>query len=118
MAVEKAECVCKSLQGYSLLTNNGGSCDDTNYCLNGGMCVKHGSIQKCQCSLGFDGPRCQKTVRNFNSSGGFAWLNALPQCADLVISLEFITSNNRGLIFYNGPITNEQQTVNNYLNTN
>ena len=108
MAVERAECVCKTLLGYSLMSHGLlGACTDTNYCLNGGMCVKQGSIQKCQCPRGFDGPRCQKTIRHFNSSGGFAWLNSLPQCADLVVSLEFITTNNRGLIFYNGPINSE-----------
>lgn len=109
MAVEKAECVCKTQLGYSLMAHGlMGACADTNYCLNGGMCVKQGSIQRCQCPKGFDGPRCQKTVRHFNSSGGFAWLNSLPQCADLVISLEFITTNSRGLIFYNGPISSDQ----------
>jgi hypothetical protein len=107
-AEEKAECVCKSLQGYSLSNLNTRSCSDPNYCLNGGMCIKHGSIQKCQCLKGFDGPRCQKTTRHFNNSGGFAWLPSLPQCQDLVLSLEFITTNNKGLLFYNGPINNEQ----------
>ena len=103
-AEEKAECVCKSLQGHSLPALNARSCSDAGYCLNGGMCLKQGSVQKCQCPRGFDGPRCQKTVRHFNSSGGFAWLPALPQCQDLVISLEFITTNSKGLLFYNGPI--------------
>ena len=112
-AEEKAECICKSLQGHSLTSLNGRSCSDPGYCLNGGMCLKQGSVQKCQCPKGFDGPRCQKTVRNFNSSGGFAWLPSLPQCQDLVISLEFITTNSKGLLFYNGPI-NE----NNYASDN
>lgn len=106
-AEEKAECVCKSLQGFSFLNLNNRSCSDSNYCLNGGMCIKSGSIQKCQCPKGFDGPRCQKTVRHFNSSGGFAWLPSLPQCQDIVMSIEFITTNNKGLIFYNGPINND-----------
>lgn len=108
-ALEKAECVCKSQLGYSLIAHSLlSACSDTNYCLNGGMCVQQGSVQRCQCPRGFDGPRCQKTVRHFNSSGGFAWLNALPQCADLVLSLEFITTNHRGLILYNGPINGDQ----------
>ena len=106
-AEEKAECMCKSLQGYSLTSLNSRSCSDTGYCLNGGMCLKQGSVQKCQCPKGFDGPRCQKTMRNFNISGGFAWVPSLPQCQDLVISLEFVTTNNKGLLFYNGPISSE-----------
>jgi len=111
LAVENAECVCKSLQGYTFSDLNAKSCSDSNYCMNGGMCVKQGSIQKCQCPRGFDGPRCQKTIRHFNSSGGFAWLPSLPQCQDLVLSLEFITSNSKGLLFYNGPINSDQQSV-------
>lgn len=112
MAVEKAECSCKSLHGLSLLDLSTRSCSTSpNYCLNGGMCIKHGSVQKCQCAKGFDGPRCQKTIRHFNNTGGFAWINALPQCQDLVLSLEFITTNTRGLIFYNGPITSDEKTA-------
>ena len=108
-AVEKAECVCKSLQGFTFAELNTRTCSDSNYCLNGGMCIKQGSLQKCQCLKGFDGPRCQKTIRNFNSTGGFAWLPLIPQCQDLLISLEFITTNSKGLIFYNGPIGDEKQ---------
>jgi len=106
-AVENSECVCKSLQGYTFADLNTKSCaDSSNYCLNGGMCLRQGSIQKCQCPRGYDGPRCQKTIRHFNNSGGFVWLPAVPQCQDLVLSLEFITLNNKGLLFYNGPINN------------
>ncbi|RNA38220.1 neural-cadherin isoform X7 [Brachionus plicatilis] len=108
-AVERHECACKSLQGYSFESMIGRSCSDANYCLNGGMCIKSGSVQKCQCPRGFDGPRCQKTMRSFNSSGGFAWLPSLPQCQHLALSFEFITSNSQGMLFYNGPINSHQQ---------
>lgn len=101
---ERAECVCKSLQGFQFNDLNRRSCDDKNYCLNGGMCVKEGSIHKCQCLRGFEGPRCQKTVRTFTSGGGFAWLPVLPQCQDIVLSLEFITTKSKGLLIYNGPV--------------
>ena len=104
-ARDVTECACKSLQGFTFGELNARSCSDPNYCLNGGMCLKAASVQKCQCLPGFHGPRCQRTIRSFNSSGGFAWLPALPQCQDLVISLEFITTKPRGLIFYNGPVT-------------
>ena len=110
MATETAECICKSLQGFSLNALQTRTCSDLNYCLNGGMCVKHGFIQKCQCPKGFDGPRCQKTVRHFNASGGFAWLPALPQCEHLVVSLEFVTTQSKGLLFFNGPINGNDQT--------
>ncbi|CAF0714325.1 unnamed protein product [Brachionus calyciflorus] len=106
-AEEKYECVCKSLQSFSFNSLINQSCSGSNYCLNGGMCIKTGSVQKCQCPKGFDGPRCQKTIRSFNNSGGFAWLPSLPQCQDMVLSFEFITSNNKGLIFYNGPINGD-----------
>jgi len=117
-AEEKAECICKSLQGHSLASLNTRSCSDAGYCLNGGMCLKQGSVQKCQCPKGFDGPRCQKTVRNFNSSGGFAWLPSLPQCQDLVMSLEFITFNSKGLLFYNGPINENSYNSDNMDKSN
>lgn len=105
-AVEKHECACKSLHGHSFRSMIDRSCSEPSYCLNGGMCIKSGSVQKCQCPRGFDGPRCQKTIRSFNSSGGFAWLPSLPQCQDLALSFEFITSNSKGMLFYNGPIHN------------
>jgi hypothetical protein len=103
--IEQAECSCKSLQGHSLFALSNRSCSDPNYCLNGGVCIKHGSIQKCQCAKGFDGPRCQKTVRSFDSINSFAWLPSFPQCQDMVVSLEFITKDSKGLLFYNGPIS-------------
>ena len=107
-AIEVAECVCKSLQGLAFSELTSRPCSSPNYCLNGGFCTAHGSVQRCQCPRGFDGPRCQKTTRSFNSSGGFAWLPALPQCQNLVLSLELITTSPKGLIFYNGPIGVEQ----------
>jgi hypothetical protein len=112
-AEEKAECTCKSLQGFSMADLGSRSCSDSNYCFNGGVCTKHGSVQKCKCPRGFDGPRCQKTIRHFNRSGGFVWLPSLPQCQNLVLSFEFITSDTNGLLFYNGPI-NEDESANKY----
>lgn len=108
-AEEKAECMCKSLQGHSQADLNERSCDQANYCLNSGMCLKEGSVQRCQCPKGFDGPRCQKTVRHFNATGGFVWLPILPQCQDLVVSMEFVTTNSKGLLFYNGPINDQSE---------
>lgn len=109
-AVETYQCACKSLHGHSFESMLSRSCSEPGYCLNGGMCIKSGSVQKCQCARGFDGPRCQKTLRSFNSSGGFAWLPSLPQCQDLAISFEFITSNSKGMLVYNGPINNHLES--------
>ena len=108
-AVETAECSCESM--LTPINAFGSEQQQAQHqqcsCLNGGMCVKGSHVQPCQCRRGFDGPRCQKTVRHFNASGGvgFLWLPALPQCQDMHVALEFATTSTRGgLLLYSGPL--------------
>lgn len=106
-ASEHAECSCRSIQHFKKSLNN--PCDDKNYCLNGGICSRDSAVFKCKCPPGFDGPRCQRTLYNFNSSGGYAWLPSIPQCQNFILSLEFVTTNPKGLLFYNGPIITDKE---------
>jgi hypothetical protein len=100
-AVENAECTCKAANQIQKTQN---VCDDKNYCLNGGVCINSAPVYKCKCPYGYNGPRCQKLIAHFNSSGGFTWLKSLPQCQDFLFSFEFLTTHSKGLLFYNGPI--------------
>lgn len=114
-ATEHAECICASVSGVG---RHSKGCTDRNYCLNGGVCQVEASVQRCRCPHGFDGPRCQRLVRSFNSSSAVAWLPALPQCADFIFSMEFVTSQQRGLLFYNGPIIPTDSIVSSSRNQN
>ena len=110
-AQEHAECVCKSIRNNhnsNKIHSMNNQCNDRDYCLNGGVCSNSSPIYKCRCPPGYDGPRCQKTIHHFNSSGGFAWLPTFPQCQDFLVSVEFLTTHPKGLIFFNGPIVQSE----------
>nr|KAG5696612.1 hypothetical protein BaRGS_034073 [Batillaria attramentaria] len=77
------------------------------YCYNGGTCLKDdfGVLRKdgCQCHDGFDGSRCQQLRHSFDGNS-FAMYPTLEQCEDSQTSIEFITTQDDGLLLYNGPI--------------
>ncbi|XP_033753809.1 LOW QUALITY PROTEIN: neural-cadherin-like [Pecten maximus] len=93
----KTDCICKARDFSEPLVCKSG------YCYNGGTCVRDnwGEVT-CQCLSGFDGKRCQKTRHSFK--GGYALYPALAQCEESTTSIEFITTSENGLIFYNGPV--------------
>ncbi|CAH1779064.1 unnamed protein product [Owenia fusiformis] len=85
-------------------------------CLNNGTChdiprgetLGNSAMQGfyCECLADFDGPRCQQTRHSFTGNG-YAWYKRLaPQCQDTTLSLEFMTSQDNGLLLYNGPWEN------------
>lgn len=76
-------------------------------CFNGGRCVESGIGVTCECPRGFDGPRCQLTSRSFRGNG-WAWLPPLQQCDSSHLSLEILTLEPHGLIFYNGPMVDPE----------
>lgn len=59
-------------------------------------------VCSCSCYNQFDGPRCQETRHSFHGDG-WAWYAPLSQCEDSHTSVEFVTQQDNGLIFYNGP---------------
>ncbi|OWF44296.1 Neural-cadherin [Mizuhopecten yessoensis] len=80
------------------------------YCFNDGQCVKDDyGLLSCVCTASFDGPRCQNTKKGFTGSG-YALFKPLEQCLRWETSIEFITENANGIIFYNGPLTDLSYT--------
>ncbi|XP_066938449.1 neural-cadherin-like isoform X1 [Macrobrachium rosenbergii] len=75
-----------------------------NPCLNRGRCLQEKYSVHCECSKGYDGPQCQILTRTFLGNG-FAWFPPLEVCKNTHISVEFLSQEPEGLIFYNGPIT-------------
>ncbi|KAK7483025.1 hypothetical protein BaRGS_00025688, partial [Batillaria attramentaria] len=74
------------------------------YCYNGGTCLKDDfGVLSCQCHDGFDGSRCQQLRHSFDGNS-FAMYPTLEQCEDSQTSIEFITTQDDGLLLYNGPI--------------
>ena len=64
---------------------------------------------RCLCAAGFDGPRCQQTRQSF-SGGGWAWYEPLSSCDNAKTSFEFLTSEENGLLLYNGPMSDDDVT--------
>ncbi|XP_063724486.1 neural-cadherin-like isoform X3 [Symsagittifera roscoffensis] len=84
-------------------------------CQNGGQCkpvvTKVVANQayysyRCTCSPAYSGPNCELDTLTFNGDG-FSWFDSIPLCAETTISLQFSTIEEDGLLFYNGPITDD-----------
>ncbi|XP_055891438.1 neural-cadherin-like [Biomphalaria glabrata] len=76
------------------------------YCYNGGTCKKDlGGTLLCSCYDGFDGPRCQQRRHHYNGNSVSIY-PTLQQCEVSQTSIEFITDQEDGVIFYNGPLDN------------
>nr|XP_006816087.1 PREDICTED: neural-cadherin-like [Saccoglossus kowalevskii] len=98
---QTAVCECKAKSCVEV------SCD-MNPCFNGGTCfpTPEGGY-RCACPEGYSSPRCQSTKRSF-SGNSYAWYDAMEICQDSVIRIQFLTSRENGLIFYNGPMTTDE----------
>ncbi|KAK6174384.1 hypothetical protein SNE40_017672 [Patella caerulea] len=73
------------------------------YCYNGGECITDDwKGISCKCPIGYDGPRCQGTHRGFDGNS-YALFKPFEQCKDSITSIDIITQQEDGLIFYNGP---------------
>ncbi|CAG2215988.1 unnamed protein product [Mytilus edulis] len=92
-----AECQCLAKNFSKPLSCTAG------YCFNGGTCFKDdfGDLS-CSCHSEFNGKRCQQTHHSFNS--GYTVYQPLAQCEDSTTSIEFVTKEKNGLLFYNGPV--------------
>ncbi|XP_064640913.1 neural-cadherin-like isoform X2 [Lineus longissimus] len=91
----KCECKLKDVSSAPIKCDAGS-------CFNSGTCQQRTDGFSCKCPVGFDGPRCQQTKHQFDN--GWAWYPALKQCLDSHTSLSFVTSQDVGLILYDGPV--------------
>jgi hypothetical protein len=67
-------------------------------------------IFSCNCPSGYTGPRCELLTLTFNptsNSHTYALFNPFVLCAPTRIELEFTTTGQRGLLFFNGAIDRE-----------
>ncbi|CAL4150228.1 unnamed protein product, partial [Meganyctiphanes norvegica] len=88
-----------------------------NPCHNGGKCYYTKSGIACKCPHKSDGPRCQKVSLTFRGDG-YVWLPPIATCEQSHISLEFIATDRDGLMFYNGPVSNQklgEHTITDYI---
>lgn len=95
--VPVCECAARSLDEID------GCNSQPPFCLNGGKCMMQGRIAVCDCPAGYSGPQCQVTSRTFGGNG-WAWFPPLEQCENSHLSLEFLTEQAKGILFYNGPV--------------
>lgn len=64
------------------------------------MCV---CVPRCQCPPLYEGPECQQTRRRFLGNG-YAWFPPMMPCVDSLVSVEFLTEGEDGLLLYTGPL--------------
>ncbi|KAK7071119.1 hypothetical protein SK128_019333 [Halocaridina rubra] len=98
-------------------------------CLNGGRCIPTDTGIRCICPYGTTGSRCKVLARSFKGAvgqrdssdrrhggggvegggkgvyypGGWAWVPSIPACSEIHISLEFLSSQEDGILLYSGP---------------
>ena len=79
-------------------------------CYNGGTLINSvgGSDFYCQCSAGYEGPRCEMLSLTFSfsqssSSHSYALFNSFALCDPIRIEFEFSTDRTKGLLLFNGP---------------
>ncbi|XP_061758299.1 neural-cadherin-like [Nerophis ophidion] len=94
-----AVCTCPGRE----LTHQSCSSYPTSPCFNGGVCVDTQHGYRCQCPAQFQGPECQQNKHSFHGNG-YAWFPPMMPCFDSHISLDFITKEPDGLLFYSGPL--------------
>ena len=64
------------------------------------------SCFRCECPAAYTGFNCELNTLTFDGDG-YAWFDSIPLCSDTTISLQFSTTEPDGLLFYNGPLTNQ-----------
>ncbi|KAK0049023.1 neural-cadherin [Biomphalaria pfeifferi] len=85
------------------------------YCFNGGTCVQDdwGTLS-CTCPPGYDGPRCQQRRHSFDGSS-IAFYDSLSVCSEGRTSIDFITTQENGVIMYSGPLSTTSQGPSDFL---
>ncbi|XP_059176123.1 neural-cadherin-like [Physella acuta] len=85
------------------------------YCFNGGTCIQDDwNKLSCECMPGFDGPRCQQRRHYFNGTS-VSFYNTLSLCSEGRTSIEFITTQENGVLMYSGPVDNTPQSPSDYM---
>ena len=82
-----------------------------NPCQNGGQCVYQSPGYYCVCSLKYSGLNCELTTATFNGSS-YALFPSLPLVSNGVISLDFITEDEDGVLLFTGRVDTQ---TNDYL---
>lgn len=62
----------------------------------------HNSSNGCECSAGFEGPRCEILSIGFDGNS-YALYPSLQSCMESHMSLYVLTTVDNGLLFYTGP---------------
>jgi len=70
-------------------------------CRNGGTCIPQQPGYYCVCPVGYDGRNCEATSATFTGSS-YAIFPTIQQRSSGTISLEVISEENNGLLFYSG----------------
>ncbi|XP_047738594.1 DE-cadherin [Hyalella azteca] len=72
-------------------------------CLNGGKCLSSSNPTACTCPDKVNyGPKCELLSARMNK--GFSWFSPLDTCERSSLSLSFESSEEAGILLYNGPI--------------
>lgn len=66
---------------------------------------------RCICPGHTRGDRCNIVSRSFNGNS-WAWMEPLPACLPVTVSLKVITNYPDGIIFYSGPLAPDSQKLN------
>ena len=106
-----AYCLCsgfRAIYGSRYINHNGGG--------GGGFVLaawaqhferaKFCTIFRCTCPPAYSGFNCELNTLTFEGDG-YSWFESIPLCAQTQISLQFSTMEEDGLLFYNGPITDD-----------
>nr|XP_027218828.1 putative neural-cadherin 2 [Penaeus vannamei] len=84
-------------------------CTSSSTCLNGGICPKAPTPNRCICPGESWGSRCKILARTFFGRG-WTWVRPLPSCLPTTISLRILTRQQEGLVLYSGPLSSKPQT--------
>lgn len=96
-----------SFVGVSAMVEPKCSCnfkpDYQHYCLNDGKTFFDNEIQGCKCEVGYEGPHCEALSISFTGNG-YAMYPPFETCSNSNLTLEILTRQDNGLIFYIGPL--------------
>ena len=67
--------------------------------------MKHGIMSnRCECPDGYGGPHCEGLTIHFKGAG-YAWFPRLAGCNASRLSFDITTGAERGLVMYDGPLS-------------